>query len=124
MLPSHGTGARFILYELCLLISFVSLNPSASVLSVIVLIRSAIVALNTRSDLVTLWEVRFLPSLIWHWPLRGYPLPNRFGKRPLNFYHKKFLHQSIGSLLYLIINYYNGISIFGEPLPAYSAGSG
>jgi len=34
------------------------------VLSVIVLIRSAIVVLNTRSDLVTLGEVRFLPSLI------------------------------------------------------------
>ena len=55
MLPSHGTGARFILYELCLLILFVSLNHNVVVLSVIVLMRSAIAVLNTRSNLVT-WE--------------------------------------------------------------------
>jgi len=52
MLPSHGTGARFILYELCLSILFVSLRTNAVVLSVIILMRFAIVVLNTRSNLV------------------------------------------------------------------------
>ena len=52
-MPSHGTGARFILYELCLLILFVSLNHNVVVLSVIVLMRFAIAVLNTRSNLVT-----------------------------------------------------------------------
>jgi len=23
-----------------------------------------------------------LPFSIWHWPVRGHPLPNRFGRRP------------------------------------------
>jgi hypothetical protein len=63
-----------------------------------------------------------LPFSIWHWPVRGHPLPNRFG-RDLNFLPQKFFYQSIGSVLYLSINYYNGFSIFYEPRAAYAPGS-